>query len=1064
MKRRRGGLEKAGGTTQLAPPRSDKVDLMSNVTSIRSAVTEAQSRALTEAETALEPEPGQRDSSSYELGVLLGEGGMGRVYKARDLVLDRFVALKFLRSDVPVMEKRFLAEARAQARVIHPHVCRVYGLGRLPQGRFIAMQYVEGNTLLALARELSINERVSIVRAVAEAVQAAHDTGLLHRDLKPANVLIERRGNLLHPFVTDFGLARDLIIPGSTVGGTILGSPLYMAPEQATGDLTALSVRTDVYGLGGILYELLVGRPPFLSATSLQALYRTLHEEPVPPRKLDPLIPLPLQRIALQCLEKNPRRRYATAREVGEDLRRFLLGEPVKARRTNFALQSARAIARHRFPAALVGVALLMAGILTTNRLSVAHRERRVAALSQRFGEQLREIESTLRTSALLPAHDVRPERKAAQLQLESIRREMAEAGHLAEVPGLLALGHGYLALREFGAAQEAFEAALQRAELSPQDHYALGLAMGARYAEELDLAERMGGEGRGHARAQELEQTRTSALAHLRAAGSPQTMEGRIALFERRYDDALSKARLTFAQSPFSYEAKKLGGDVLVARAVEALRKGRRQQATLDLDEAGSAFAVAGKIGRSDPGISGAECGRQRELVGAALWNVVDLRPAATAAVTACRAALLIDPDSVTALNALSRIELNFSDWLLRTGIDAREAIHEALASAGAANRIDPRNLEALRNLGAAWQEDGLLEEARGGDSRPSLLRNIETAKKLIALEPNYSRGYNSTGLALVFIASYESARGLDPSRRLEEASAALGQARRLNAEQWQPLATLGWVERTRASWQIEHGADAADALTAVRRWTRQAGIVDAAATPHAAWSACDAAFLEAIQRTRDDGDAAMAFGSAVRECRNQESLGIKLDVQRIETWSRTLESAALVDRGLDPRTAVAEARSLLAASSELVVVKENLYLRSRLDEVSARDDLARGRDPRRHLLDAERLSRLILAQFPGWPLGPAALARVARVQAALHRRQPALAARDAQSGLEAINSALTLRKDWPEMLALKAGFEEVLARTASGDRRSELLRSAALDLAAARAVNPRFNRTFFD
>src|ERR1700760_3846535 len=130
-------------------------------------------------------------TSRYEIGPLLGEGAMGRVFEARDLDLDRTVALKFLRGDAPVSEKRFLAEARAQARVIHDNVCRVYQLGRPPKGPFIAMQYVEGKTAQALAGELTLRERVSIVRAVADAVQAAHDLGLLHRDLKPANVLVE---------------------------------------------------------------------------------------------------------------------------------------------------------------------------------------------------------------------------------------------------------------------------------------------------------------------------------------------------------------------------------------------------------------------------------------------------------------------------------------------------------------------------------------------------------------------------------------------------------------------------------------------------------------------------------------------------------------------------------------------------------------------------------------------------------------------------------------------------------------------------------------------------------
>ena len=1008
-------------------------------------------------------EPALREASRYEVGPLLGEGSMGRVFKARDVDLDRVVALKFLRGDAPVQEKRFFAEARAQARVVHPNVCRVYELGRLPQGPFISMQFVDGGTCQALARELSLAERVAIVRAVADAVQAAHDTGLLHRDLKPANVLVERRGGELHPFVTDFGLARDLVVPGSTAGGTILGSPLYMAPEQAEGDLSALDARTDVYGLGGILYELLVGRPPFLSATSLQALYRTLHEEPVAPRKLDPLIPRELERIALQCLEKRPHRRYAAAREVAEDLRRFLAGERVLARRPGPLVRAARTLSRHRFPAALAATALAAGAVLAATRLATARRERQVATLSQRLGERLREVESSLHLSALLPPHDVRPERKAALATLATIRSEMAAAGPLLEVPGLLALGHGHLALRQFAQAEEAFTLALARAGLSPQDHAALGLAMGARYAEQLGFAGRMGGADRGRARAQELEQARTAALQHLREAGSSSLyVEGLIALYERRYDDALLKARLAFVEAPFAYEAKKLEGDVFVARAVERLRADQRQQAMADFDLAGAAFAEAGRIGRSDPGVREAECGRQRQLVRAALWTEADPRPTATAAVAACRDALAIDPDSVAALNDLSWVAWSAANWMTRMGLDSRDALHEALTSAEAAARLDPRGLEAQRNLGAAWHEDGLFEEAHGGDPRPFFLRHLDAAQKLIALEPTYWLAWNNAGGALLGIALYETVRGLDPTRKLQEATASLEQAQSLNPGGGQPLTNLAWAQRIRARWQLQQGADPGEALAALRRLDAEARGLDANVAPHVAWAACDAALLEAVQRARGQADAAGAFDSAVQECRLQERAGIRLEVRLLETWGRTLQAAALGAGGLDPRAAIAEARSLLRAARGRGVPLERLYLQSRLDELSARDAQARGRDPSARLRDAERSARSLVAQAPGWPLGHVALARVERTRLELHGRQEALA--DARSGLESASRALELRPGWSEALALKAGFEQALARASRGAGREALLDQAARDLAAARVANPLFERTFLE
>jgi serine/threonine protein kinase len=286
------------------------------------------------------------DGSNYEILSVLGQGGMARVFKARDRDLDRLVALKVLRPDVPVSQSRFFREARAQARVVHDHVCRLYDVGRSAQAPFIAMQLVDGKSLAAVARKLDLRDRLLAFCDVADAIQAAHRKGLLHRDLKPANVLVERRAGGWHAYVTDFGLARDLLKPGSTLEGRLIGSPLYMAPEQADAR-TRLDARTDVYRLGATLYELLVGRPPFLGASSLQILYRTLHEDPVPPRKLDRALPAGLERVVLQCLEKAPERRYPSAEALAEDLRRHLRGQCIQARRQGAIGSFRRMVARN---------------------------------------------------------------------------------------------------------------------------------------------------------------------------------------------------------------------------------------------------------------------------------------------------------------------------------------------------------------------------------------------------------------------------------------------------------------------------------------------------------------------------------------------------------------------------------------------------------------------------------------------------------------------------------------------------------------------------------------------
>ena len=273
-----------------------------------------------------------RSWDRYRVEALIGVGGMGRVYRAWDPNLKRTVALKFLRGGEAPALARFEREAQAQARVQHQNVCAVYEVGRREGLPYIAMQCIAGRTLRDAAKDLGLRERVQVMRDVAEAVHAAHQRSLVHRDIKPANILLEKREEGYVPFVTDFGLARDLEGPGVTQAGAIIGTPQYMAPEQVRGETDTLDARTDVYGLGATLYDVLAGVPPFAGTSNLQTLYRTLNDEAPPLRKRNAALPAALEAVVMKCLEKKPERRYASARELSEELGRWLAGEPVLAR------------------------------------------------------------------------------------------------------------------------------------------------------------------------------------------------------------------------------------------------------------------------------------------------------------------------------------------------------------------------------------------------------------------------------------------------------------------------------------------------------------------------------------------------------------------------------------------------------------------------------------------------------------------------------------------------------------------------------------------------------------
>jgi serine/threonine protein kinase len=279
--------------------------------------------------------PGAPAIPGYEVLERLGRGSMGVVYAARDLRLNRRVALKII-PDLALASPedlvRFLGEAEVAAQLQHPNIVPVHAVGQHEGRPFFTMELVAGGTLAGLAASGPVPPRraAELVEAVARAVHHAHRRQVVHRDLKPANVLLTEDGT---PKIADFGLAKRLDVgTGLTQTGTLLGTPRYMAPEQAEGLVHDVGPLTDVYALGTILYELLTGRPPFRGDSLLHTLEAVVHRKPAPPRDLCPETPRALEAVCLKCLEKAPGRRHASAEAVADDLRRFLDGRLVSAR------------------------------------------------------------------------------------------------------------------------------------------------------------------------------------------------------------------------------------------------------------------------------------------------------------------------------------------------------------------------------------------------------------------------------------------------------------------------------------------------------------------------------------------------------------------------------------------------------------------------------------------------------------------------------------------------------------------------------------------------------------
>jgi serine/threonine protein kinase/Tfp pilus assembly protein PilF len=310
------------------------------------------------------------DFGDYELLEEIGRGGQGVVYRAHQKSLNRSVALKVIGLGPWTTQahlKRFRREAEAAASIEHPGIVPIYEVGEREGCCYFSMKFIKGGQLDEVVRRapMSIQQAAELVAKVARTVHYAHEHGILHRDIKPGNILLDKKGE---PHLTDFGLAR-LVEAESTVTGTseIMGTPSYMAPEQAAGEINKLSKATDVYGLGAVLYQLLTGHPPFAGGTPYEIIKLVLDTDPRPPSLLNPKIDRDLSTICLTCLEKDPQSRYSSALALAEDLEHWLKHEPIRARRTGIFSRGRKWLRRKPAIAALTAALVALAATIGWN-------------------------------------------------------------------------------------------------------------------------------------------------------------------------------------------------------------------------------------------------------------------------------------------------------------------------------------------------------------------------------------------------------------------------------------------------------------------------------------------------------------------------------------------------------------------------------------------------------------------------------------------------------------------------------------------------------------------------
>ncbi|HJZ88744.1 MAG TPA: protein kinase [Polyangia bacterium] len=1005
-----------------------------------------------------------RDWDRYQFVRFIAEGGMGDVYKAYDPRLKRYVALKFWRGASVTSAQRFMQEAQAQARVEHGNICKVYEVGEVSGLPYIAMQFIEGQTLGVIAKQLSLDQKLKVMAQVTEAVQAAHSVGLIHRDIKPSNIMIDRgEDGSLKPYVLDFGLAREMVASGLTRTGAVMGTPDYMAPEQARGELDRLDRRTDVYSLGATLFELVAGRPPFQGSVT-DVLLQVLNDDPAPLRKIDPTIPRDVETMVGKCLEKQPHRRYQSAKELAADLGRYLDGDPILARRASPAYRLYTTARKHRAIvvvsslAALVAIGFGGAGIYAWRTAT----ER--AQLAQTFGQEVAGIEGTLRSAYLLPLHDVRPAEAEVRSRMAEIERKMKRLGRSAVGPGEYALGRGYFALREPAEARQHLERAWSNGYRSPEVAYALGLALGALYERELtDVELQVNREARA-SRRRELERAyRDPALAYLKQSQGMPTessayVQGLIARYEHRYNEALAYTHKALEQAPGLYEARRLEGDVHMQIGNQGLEKGAYDAVIAEYERASQAYRAALEIARSDATVYEGECYRGIMLIKIARARRGSPKEAFEQTIASCDQALIANPGRPEVLVKQAGARALWAQVQMEHGQDPRATIDRALEALSEAIRQHPKDALAQETKGTVWHLRGEYELQTGLDPRPSLAQAAQGLETAARLAPNAWTTQTNLGNSFAVMAEYEMNHGLDPRPALERAIAAHRKSIELHPTFATAHDNLSGVYAMRAQYERDHGIDARPSLELATASAKKAVELNpSSARTHV--NLASAYGMRGMLEERAGQDPRPWFALTVEACRKAVEIKPDFMAPLVNLGITERHQAQYeLEHGLDATASLNEARRALGRAAEINRTSGDVERERGWVELSfARQAIHAGESPEADFANAQKALERAVEINGQDATAYRALALVHLEHAQWLAKGRGAPRSEITKGLAATNRALEIHPRQPEALGARGKLELELARTEpTRDRRAAAAGRARATLEDALALEP--------
>ncbi|MFL5352043.1 protein kinase domain-containing protein [Archangium sp.] len=1014
----------------------------------------------------------------YEFLELLGRGGMGEVYKARDKRLGRVVALKFIRGADPDRVMRFLQEARAQARIDHPNVCQVHEVGDVGGKAYIAMQLIGGQSLDKAAPTLSLHEKVQVMKDVSEAIHEAHRLGVIHRDLKPSNIMVQRgEDGRCFPVVMDFGLAYDIGQGhGLTQTGALMGTPSYMAPEQARGDVRGIDRRSDVYSLGATLYELLTGMVPFSDSSLAGTLQKVLHEEPLSPRAHTPHLPGDREIIALKCLSKEQDQRYPSARAFAEDLGRYIDGEPILGQRPSLLYRLRRRARKHRTLVAVSALSLASLGVVSAfgvrSWLEARHTRQQSgerAQLAGQLGQQVKEMEWFLRSAYMLPLHDTSPEQELVRGRMTRIASQRHELGEHGEGLVHYALGRGYLAMNELERAHGELMRARERGIDSPELHYALGRVLGELYHRAMEEARRGGDKAWVAERQRVLEkQYLEPALQSLeRSAGleleSPRYLEGLIAFYRRDYGQAARLAAQAVKETPWMYEARKLSGDVAYARAMEQLERGEYEPARAGLEAATALYEQAAESGRSDA--------RNHEALAETWLQQAELdkrqgRPRKASlehALAAGDRGIQAAPLRASGYTQKALVLMNwyrlmkFQDG----GLAPQPILTEWMDTAARAVKLDPRDVYAYDSLGSSYFLRGLQEASEHADPGPSWDQAITWLGKALELQPDYPWAHNDLALVQRWKGNHQREHGGDPRAAYAEAERHFTQAVRTDPKYLFAYANLVDLYNVMAAYELAQGRNPHERVAQALQAGQRALSLD----DHffGTLNQMAVAQLTSARYLLDSGeDPRPAVEQALHHLERSLALNAaSAQTHLVRATAHLLTVEHATREGLEPGAGLEAGREALAEALRLGPgLVECRLVGSRLERAEAAWARRRGRPVlpllRRALAEAQRAVEM-------YPYFETHL-ELARVHWRLAEASPpAEASTSVTAGLAQVAKALQLDPDLAPAHALRGGLLLIQARTMrEAERRLDTLRQARTALARALALNPLLRREY--